>query len=267
MHPPVSVTNGACTNADILTIAAVFNARLQTSSQSTLQSVVTKHWLPFCQLHSTALLGAILIPAGSPFRGGIMASFALFLANKKLKFATIQGYIWATCEHHIQNGGIAMDPLDNVQDWSRFMNALEVQSWVDSSVDPHEMVPFQLFVRTLSMLDVTSHADVLLGIILVFMYHTMSRSETPVPKTRSGQHNFDQEQHIRCKDVRLLRVSPDLIIVEWGFGHFSTTAGSCLCCAEFSYTYAIGYTGYTTSHFGGPFTTYAIGYIIYTTSH
>ena len=104
-----------------------------------------------------------------------MASFALFLTYKKLKFATIQGYIWATCEHHIQNGGIAMDPLDNIQDWSRFMNALEVQSWVDSSVDPHEMVPFQLFERTLGMLDVTSHADVLLGIILVFLYRTMSR--------------------------------------------------------------------------------------------
>ena len=148
-----------------------------------------------------------------------MASFAIFLANKRLKFATIQGYIWAACEHHIQNGGITMDPLDNVQDWSRFMNALEVQSWVDSSVEPHEMIPFQLFVRTLSMLDTTSHADVLLGIILVFMYHTMSRSETPVPKTRNGQHNFDLEQHIRCKDVRLLRVSTDLIIVEWGFGH------------------------------------------------
>ena len=115
-----------------------------------------------------------------------MASFALYLARKGLKYATIQGYIWACCEYHIQHGGISMDPLDNVQDWSRFMHALEVQTWVDSTVEPHEMVPFQLFVRTLSMLDIMSHADVLLGIILVFMYHTMSRSETPVPKTRNG---------------------------------------------------------------------------------
>jgi len=30
-----------------------------------------------------------------------MASFALYLARKGLKYATIQGYIWACCEYHI----------------------------------------------------------------------------------------------------------------------------------------------------------------------
>ena len=135
-----------------------------------------------------------------------MASFALHLARGNLKFGTIQSYIWAICEYHIQIGGITHDPLDNVQDWSRFMNALEVQSWVDSSVEPHEMIPFDLFIKTLLSLRHDSHSDVLLGVILVMMYHTMARSETPVPKTRTGAHNFDSEQHIRCRDVRLLEV-------------------------------------------------------------
>ena len=83
-----------------------------------------------------------------------MASFALYMARAGLKYGTLQGYVWAICEYHIQLGGIVADPLDNVQDWARFMSALEVQSWVDSSVEPHEMVPFQLFVRTLRALDV-----------------------------------------------------------------------------------------------------------------
>ena len=86
------------------------------------------------------------------------------------------------------------------------MNALEVQSWVDSSVEPHKMIPFDLFIKTLLSLRHDSHSDVLLGVILVMMYHTMARSETPVPKTRTGAHNFDSEQHIRCCDVRLLEV-------------------------------------------------------------
>lgn len=142
MHPPVSVSKGAVSAADAASIKDVMNTRLKTSSQSTINTVVSKWWLPFVMLHSLAYT---VIPAGSPSRGGVMASFALHMARANLKFGTIQGYVWAICEHHIQQNGVDADPLDNVQDWSRFMNALEVQSFVDASVEPHEMVPFQLF--------------------------------------------------------------------------------------------------------------------------
>ena len=215
MHTAASVMRGAVSAIDQSTIVDVLNSRLCKSSQSTINSVQKKWWGPFLLKNK---LDFATIPAGSPDRGGIMASFALYMARGGLKYGTLQGYVWAVCEHHIQVGGILADPLDNVQDWARFMSALEVQAWVDSSVEPHEMVPFQLFVRTLRHLDVTSHADVLLGCILVFMYHTMSRSETPVPKTRTGQHNFDPKSHIRCRDVRVLQVSSTLQVEEWGFG-------------------------------------------------
>ena len=214
MHRPVSVSNGAVTAADGLAITNVMNSRLETSSQSSINSVVKRWWLPFVLLHNFPFT---TIPPGDERRGGMMASFTLYLARNHLKFGTIQGYVWALCEHHIQVGGVASDPLDNVLDWSRWMHALEVQSWVDSSVEPHEMVPFTLFTRTLQHLDQTRHADVLLGLILVFMYHTMSRSETPVPKTRHGQHNFDKEQHIRVRDVRVTTVAGH-VFLEWGFG-------------------------------------------------
>ena len=49
------------------------------------------------------------------------------------------------------------------------MNALEVQSWVDSSVEPHKMIPFDLFIKTLLSLRHDSQSDVLLGVILVMM--------------------------------------------------------------------------------------------------
>ena len=215
MHPPASVSSGAVTVADGNAIMGVMNSRLETSSQSSINTVVKKWWLPFVLLHALAYT---TIPAGSVYRGGIMASFTLHLARNNLKFGTIQGYVWALCEHHIQVGGIAADPLDNVLDWSRWMHALEVQAWVDSAVEPHEMVPFTVLIRTLRHLNLQVHDDVLLGLILVFMFHTMSRSETPVPKTRNGQHDFDGQQHIRCKDVRITTVG-DQSFVEWGFGN------------------------------------------------
>ena len=69
---------------------------------------------------------------------------------RNVKYGTAQGYIWAIAEYHIQHWGIAGDPLDNVADWSRFMSAMEVQTWVDTSVEPRQMVPFMLLVRALS---------------------------------------------------------------------------------------------------------------------
>jgi len=140
-----------------------------------------------------------------------MASFAIYLALNGKKFGTLQGYIWSIREHHIREKGVLFDPLDNVADWSRFMSALEVQTWVDSAVEPREMVPFMLLVRALRVLDAGGFEEHGIGTIMLMMYYTMSRSETPVPKR---QESFREDQHIRVCDCRLL----DNTYVEWGFG-------------------------------------------------
>ena len=108
MHPPVSVSAGAVSAADGLAIPTVMNTRLETSSQSTINTVVSKWWLPFLLLHA---LPYATIPPGHNGRGGVMASFTLHMARKCLKFGTMQSYVWALCEHHIQVGDIAADPL------------------------------------------------------------------------------------------------------------------------------------------------------------
>ena len=46
---------------------------------------------------------------------------------------------------------------------------------------------------------------------MLMMYYTMSRSETPLPKSANS---FDRAKHVRRKDVRLLFNQ----YVEWGFG-------------------------------------------------
>ena len=142
-----------------------------------------------------------------------MAGFAIYVASKR-KFGTAQSYVWAIREYHRNEKGALFDPLDNVVDWSRFMSALEVQAWVDTTVESHEMVPFRLFTKTLCSLDRSSFEDLGLGVMLLMMYFTMGRTETPVPKTRQGEESFDPEQHFRRCDVRLSEGR----YIEWGFG-------------------------------------------------
>ena len=214
MHPPTSVTIGAPTQQLAQQIGQVMTTRLHVSSESTIKTAVNKWWLPY--IATLAVVFAFdgdFIPVGHASRGAIMAGFAIYIASCR-KFGTAQSYVWAICEYHIQKLGIVGNPLDNVVDWARFMSALEVQSWVDSSVEPREMVPFLTMVRALKHLDRNDFESLALGVILLMMYYTMSRSETPVPKARTGQNGFNPNQHIRRCDVRLLEDK----YVEWGFG-------------------------------------------------
>ena len=167
--------------------------RFAVSSNSTIKTAV-KHWEPFALEHG--LPG--LIPDGDPNRGGIAASFAICMARKKLAYGTIQGYIWGWEQHHINNGHHS--PLDNVQDWARWMRSLEVQIFTPS--EPTEMVPFLLLTRSLAKVDCAVFWMVRTACIMLMLFYTMSRSEYPVPKTHDGQHNFDPEQHCRQCDVR-----------------------------------------------------------------
>jgi hypothetical protein len=193
-------------------IQCVMNNRLESSSEGQIKTAVHKWWLPFLAVLSTSLsFDSEYIPPGHIGRGAIMAGFAIFMAMRGLRYGTVQGYVWAVREHHIRVGSVCCDPLDNVVDWTRFMSALEVQTWVDSTVEPREMVPFQLFTRTLRKLDHTDFHDLGLGTMMLMCYFTMSRSETPVPKR---VEDFKQDQHIRVCDCRLL----DGVYVEWGFG-------------------------------------------------
>lgn len=144
-----------------------------------------------------------------------MASFVLSMANTfQIKYGTMQGYVNAIKELHTHALGSVGDPLDGVLDWSKFMHALHVQSWVDSSVESHVMVPFGLMLQVLLRLDKSCRTDVALGCMILMMYYTMSRSETPLPKSRTS---FDVNKHVRRRDVRINQhLGPQ--VVEWGMG-------------------------------------------------
>jgi hypothetical protein len=178
--------------------------RLAVSSNSTIKTAVS-HWEPFATEHGLSLL----VENGDPARGGIMASFAVHLARKKLAYGTIQGYIWGLEQHHINNGHHS--PLDSVQDWSRWMRSLEVQIYTPS--EETEMVPFLLLTRSLLQVNRSDFVEVRTACAILMLFFTMSRSEYPVPKTHQGKHDFDPDQHCRMRDVRTCNG-----YVEWAFG-------------------------------------------------
>jgi len=203
-HPPASVYVGAVTPEYEAAILQCTANRFSVSSESTIKTAVS-HWEPFAVERGIPTF----IPNGDPNRGGIAASFAIFLAKKKLAYGTIQGYIWGWEQHHMNRGHHS--PLDNVQDWARWMRALEVQIYTPS--EPTEMVPFQLLVRSLLCVYRAIFWMVRTACAMLMLFYTMSRSEYPVPKTHDGQNNFDPEQHCRQCDLRACNG-----YIEWAFG-------------------------------------------------
>ena len=202
----MSVFVGGVTPEYDLQIREVINSRILTTGKIT--SVMKTWWMPHRNMHSLK----DYIEPGAVTRGGEMASWVLYMANSgRIKFSTMQGYVWAVCTWHFNRFGAAGDPCTGVADWSSFMGALKVQTWVDSIVEPRQMIPFMLLVRTLRALDMNVRMDVALGCLMLMMYYTMSRSETPLP---SSKNSFNNGKHVRRCDVRLLFNQ----YVEWGFG-------------------------------------------------
>ena len=143
-HSPTSVLQGAPTQNYTDQIKQIMMERLAKTSRSKIHTAVSKHWLPYREQYNLP----VFVPPGSASRGGEMATFAIILAGK-LSYGTVQGYIWSITEFHKQQLGVHGNPLDGVADWSRFMNALMVQTWVDTKVESHVMVPFPVLLRTL----------------------------------------------------------------------------------------------------------------------
>ena len=206
-HQAASVFTGAVTVGHQAIIAELRSSRLRPSSDSKVRTAINKHWLPFLLRYGR---DEDFIANGDPDRGGIMASFSIDLWKiGGLAFGTIQGYVWAVCEAHLQSG--FSSPLDNVQDWGTWMKSLEVQAFVPG--EPHAMLEFDLFTRMLGFVDRSDRFEVACATMYLMLYYTHSRSEYPVPKARSGAYGFDPLHHTRFCDFR-----DGNGFAEWGIG-------------------------------------------------
>jgi hypothetical protein len=86
--------------------------RLRPSSKSTINTAVSKHWLPFVEAHGLPEF----IPSGHYKRGSIMAAWVATMVSLGLVYSTISGYVWGVVDHHLTNHYAS--PVANVRDWA-----------------------------------------------------------------------------------------------------------------------------------------------------
>ena len=83
------------------------------------------------------------------------------------------------------------------------MNSIKVLTFVPAQ--PHDAIPIEILERILVNLDKTKFADAQLGFLISYMLFTFNRSETPLPKAKTGPEAFDSETCFNAEDFRVER--------------------------------------------------------------
>ena len=138
--------------------------------------------------------------ADDPNRGGKLASFVVFLVQEtRIKATSITNYVWALrAWFKFQR---QPDPVLGVLEWDDFMQSVQVVAWVAS--EPHKPVPLGVIKGALDSVDLSSFTEVQSALLILMLFFTFSRSETPVPKSYSGEGGFDVTKHLQVGDVRV----------------------------------------------------------------
>ena len=178
-------------------VSKFMDDRLRPSSQSTVATALKVWWLPFCSKWELPAF----VATGALDRGGIMASFVLHMVeSQKIVYSTMQGYLWAVCEHHIKNGYAS--PLSNIRDWAPFMHSVEVE--VHTPTKGRTMVPWLLFVRMLARVNMRDSVQVGVAFLCVILFFVISRPEI-IPTAQDGTNGFDDAKHLRWRDIRFTK--------------------------------------------------------------
>jgi len=95
------------------------------------------------------------------------------------------------------------DPRVAVPEWKTFMAAAKVLTFVPAK--PHDRWTVDNLEKVLRILDPTEFWDVQLACLLLLLFFTFARTETPLSKTRAGRDCFDPNEDLTWGDVRLRR--------------------------------------------------------------
>ena len=166
--PEVSIWHGLHPDF-VQQVESLMDSRLKDSSKSTINTALTKWWEPYCDKYELGYF----VPTAHRNRGAIMAGFVLFMSCGDIVYSTMQGYVWAVCDHHISSGYAS--PLCNVRDWKPFVHSAEVE-WGKPSV-PRRMVPWLLYVRSLARVDFTRASMVGVAALMLILFFIVSRPE------------------------------------------------------------------------------------------
>ena len=169
--------------------------RLSGSALASMRAALT-HWTIVAARH----MWPRVIQGDDPLRGGKLATFVVYLVQEtSIKASSIQNYVWALrawFKHQRQP-----DPVPGVLEWDDFMRSVSVVAWV--RCEPRKAVPLSLIREALLTVDVAVFWEVQAALLMVMLFFTFSRSESPCPGAYSGERGFDEHKHLQVCDVEV----------------------------------------------------------------
>ena len=194
-YPRASIFTGLPSEDVRESIDSILSDRLSASSHSSIKAALG-HWSVVTSRH----VWPRLILADDPMRGGKLATFVSYLVREtEIKATSISNYVWALRQwFKLQH---QPDPILGVLEWDDFMQSVDVVAWVAS--EPRKPVPLAVIHDALESVDVTSFAEVQAALLIVILFFTFARSESPCPKSFSGSGSFDPTKHLQVQDVEV----------------------------------------------------------------
>ena len=178
-------------------VEQIMDNRLASSSWRKV-STALKSWRAFAADNGWETI----IRTNDPLRGGKLAAWVTSLvALTTLVYASISKYVWGLCTWlQLQHQA---DPRLGVPEWATFMKATKVLTFVPAK--PHDRCPVETLEKIVLNLDDSKFEDVQMGFLLLFLFYTFARTETPLSKAREGRECFLAEEDMAWSDVRLRR--------------------------------------------------------------
>ena len=141
-----------------------------------------------------------IIVTDDPNRGGRLATYVNYMINETtLAAASISNYVWALrawMKYQRQ-----LDPVLGVAGWDDLMQSMHVVAWVQS--EPRKPVPLSLVRESLRAVHEDRFEEVQCAVLMLILLFTFARSETPCPKSHTGEGAFDPTKHLMVCDVQV----------------------------------------------------------------
>ena len=191
------------------TVESIMDSRLSESSWRTVRAG-HKRWLVTCAARGFTRV----IETDDPERGQKLAAFVVdMLTDTSYVWSTISQYVWGVRVWQ-QSQGHA-DPIMGVLGWDTFMQGVRVLSWVPH--EPRKRVPYEVISRILDYILSQEPEFMLLqmGLLILVLLFTFSRTECPCPKTVNGRQNYDKEKHFRVEDFEVAPVKDTTTRALW----------------------------------------------------
>ena len=194
-YPRASIFSGLPSASVKDAVDSIMSDRLSESSHSSIQASLG-HWSVVAERHSWPRL----IATDDPLRGSKLATFVSYLVYEtSIKATSISNYVWGIRQwlklQHLP------DPIFGVLEWDDFMQAVDVVAWV--AQEPRKPVPVAVIRAALEAVDLSSFVEVQSALLIVILFFTFARSESPCPKSYTGKGSFDPTKHLQVKDVEV----------------------------------------------------------------